>query len=157
MSDINPMPCVLIAEDDAGHATLILRNLRRAGFDSNSVHLKDGQELLDYIYRRAPWTARQVHESLAIIVDLNMPRLGGFEILKHLKHDDVLARIPIFVLTTTDDPRELDRCYALGAAGYMVKPVDYGLFSDLVRRLAEFLTAVHLPGESSAQAPCHGP
>jgi CheY-like chemotaxis protein len=151
---MSALPSILLAEDDEGHATLIRRNLRRAGFAETPVHLRDGQELLDYVYRREPWKNRAVHDSLAIIADLNMPRLNGFEVLQRLKKDDRLSRIPVFVLTTTDNPAELDRCYALGAAGYFVKPVDYGVFAELVRHLADFLASVRLPSEVSSSS--HG-
>lgn len=142
---------VLMAEDDEGHATLVRRNLKRAGLASDPIHLRDGQELLDYVYHRAPWGNRPAHESLAMILDLNMPRLGGTEVLERLKGDERLSRIPVFVLTTTDNPVELDRCYALGAAACLVKPVDYGAFSAMVRRLAEFLMTARLPGETPPQ------
>ena len=82
------------------------------------------------------------------------PRLNGFEVLQRLKQDERLSRIPVFVLTTTDNPVELDRCYALGAAGYFVKPVDYGVFGELIKHLAEFLSSVRLPSEAST--PTHG-
>ena len=149
-------PCVLIAEDDEGHARLIMRSLSRAGLDTATVRLKDGQELLDYVYRRARWVDREPHDALAIIADLNMPRLGGFEVLQRLKGDSTLSRIPILVLTTTDNPVEIDRCYSLGAAAYLVKPVDYGMFADTVRRLAEFLEAIRLPGEAKVVEKRHG-
>ena len=141
---------VLMAEDDDGHATLLRRNLKRAGLQCNPVHLRDGQEVLDYVYHRAPYSSRPTHSSLAVILDLKMPRLDGIEVLRRLKSDERLARIPVFVLTTTDNAAELDRCYAHGAAACMVKPVDYGAFSDLVRRLADFLMAARLPGELPA-------
>jgi CheY-like chemotaxis protein len=138
---------VLLAEDDEGHATLVRRNLRRAGLESELVHLRDGQELLDYLHQRAPWGGRPAHESVVMILDLNMPRLGGFEVLERLKQDADAARIPVFVLTTTDNALEIDRCYALGAAVCLVKPVDYGAFSEMVRRVAELLMTARLPGE----------
>ena len=138
---------VLIAEDDEGHATLMQRNLRRGGLVAEFVHLHDGQELLDYIYRRDAWAQRHVHGQLALLLDLNMPRLGGFEVLQRLKTDRSLARIPVFVLTTTDNPFEIDRCYTLGAAACLVKPVDYGAFGAMVQRLAEFLITVEMPAE----------
>jgi CheY-like chemotaxis protein len=141
---------VLMAEDDDGHATLVRRSLRRAGLKSDPVHLRDGQELLDYVYHLGPWSGRAPHESIAMILDLKMPRLGGVEVLERLKRDEDLARIPVFVLTTTDSPVELDRCYALGAAACLVKPVEYGAFGDMVRRLAEFLMTARLPGELPA-------
>ena len=142
--------CVLIGEDDDGHATLVRRNLRRAGLLGAPVHVRDGQEVLDYIYRRPPWTARSPHDALVLLLDLNMPRLGGLDVLERLKRDAALARIPVFILTTTDNPHELDRCYAMGAAACIVKPLDYSAFSDTVFRLARFLMAVRVPGESPA-------
>ena len=138
---------MVLVEDDEGHATLVRRNLKRAGLQGEPVHLRDGQELLDYVYRREPWAERSAHEAIAMILDLNMPRLGGMEVLRRLKSDETYARIPVFVLTTTDNPFEIERCYTLGAAACLVKPVDYGAFGDMVRRLAEFLMAARMPGE----------
>jgi len=154
---MNAEPCVLIAEDDEGHATLIRRNLQRAGLGERSVYLKDGQELLDYVYRRAQFSQRQASDAVAIIADLNMPRLSGFEILERLKRDQELARIPVYVMTTTDNPAEIERCYELGAAAYLVKPLDYGVFGEMVRRLAEFLASVRLPGEERVVDRRHAP
>jgi CheY-like chemotaxis protein len=153
---MNPLPRLLIAEDDEGHATLIRRNLRRAGFGDRSVYLKDGQELIDYIYKQAQYSARASSDEVAIIADLNMPRLNGFEILQRLKGDEALARIPVYVMTTTDDPAEIERCYQLGAAAYLVKPLDYGVFGEMVRRLAEFLAAIRLPAEERVAGRNHG-
>lgn len=147
---------VLMAEDDDGHATLVRRSLKRAGLKTEPVHLRDGQEMLDYVFQRGPWSDRRPHDSLVVILDLNMPRLGGTEVLERLKDDDELARIPVFVLTTTDNPVELDRCYALGAAACLVKPVDYGAFDDMIRRLAEFLMAAKLPDEEPPASRLHG-
>jgi CheY-like chemotaxis protein len=145
---------VLIAEDDDGHATLVQRNLRRGGLLAEFVHLHDGQELLDYMYRRESWEHRHVHGQMALLLDLNMPRLGGFEVLQRLKRDRNLGRIPVFVLTTTDNPVEIDRCYRLGAAACLVKPVDYGAFGAMVQRLAEFLMTVEMPPEIPLGQPC---
>ena len=83
-----------------------------------------------------------------LLLDLNMPRLGGFEVLRRLKGDAKLTRIPVIVLTTSDDPAEVDRCYALGAAICIVKPIDYAAFSDIVQRLAQFLMTARMPGET---------
>jgi CheY-like chemotaxis protein len=138
---------ILIAEDDEGHATLVRRNLRRTNLTGDAVHVRDGQEALDYMYRRGPWRERPVHDALLILLDLNMPRLGGLDVLDTLKQDTRLSHIPIFVLTTTDNPVELDRCYSRGASACLVKPVDYGSFSDMVRRLADFLLTARLPSE----------
>jgi CheY-like chemotaxis protein len=146
---------VLIADDDDGHATLVQRNMRRAGLAAELVHLRDGQEVIDYIYRRAPWTNRPQHDAVALVLDLNMPRLGGIEVLASLKRDQRLTRIPVFVLTTTDNPAEIDRCYALGANICLVKPVDFGAFSDMIQRFAAFLMTAQMPGESPSAQPVH--
>lgn len=82
---------------------------------------------------------------MAMLLDLNMPRLGGFEVLQRLEMDKSLARIPVFVRTTTDNPVEIERCYELGAAACLIKPVDYGAFGAMVQRLAEFLMTVEMP------------
>jgi CheY-like chemotaxis protein len=141
---------VLMADDDDGHATLVRRNLLRAGVNLAPIHLRDGQELLDYVYRRDPWTDRLQHDALAMILDLNMPRLDGVEVLRQLKTDRDVARFPVFVLTTTDNPFEIDRCYDLGAAVCLVKPVDYGAFATMVQRLAHLLVHARMPGEVKA-------
>ena len=138
---------ILLTEDDEGHASLVRRSLNRVDLRAAPVHLRDGQELLDYLYRRGAWNGRSIHEALMILLDLNMPRLGGLDVLDVLKGDTALAHIPVFVLTTTDNPSELDRCYARGASACMVKPVDYGSFSEMIRRLAEFLTTTRMPAE----------
>jgi CheY-like chemotaxis protein len=150
-------PCVLIVEDDEGHATLIRRNMKRAGWGEHSVYLKDGQELLDYVYKQAQFSARPPNEAVAIIADLNMPRLSGFEVLQRLKSDEDFSRIPVYVMTTTDNPAEIERCYDLGAAAYLVKPLDYGVFGEMVRRLAEFLASIRLPAEERVAGRSHGP
>jgi CheY-like chemotaxis protein len=100
------------------------------------------------MYRRGPFTDRETHAALLILLDLNMPRLGGLDVLRTLKRDDRLSHIPVFVLTTTDNPIELDRCYSRGASACLVKPIDYGSFGELVHRLAEFLQSARLPAET---------
>jgi CheY-like chemotaxis protein len=142
---------ILLAEDDDGHAALVRRHLRRAGFGRDPVRLKDGQELLDYLYRRGGFAGRPAHEAAAILLDLNMPRLGGMDTLRQLKADGRVP-FPVFVFTTTDNPVEIARCYAIGAAGCLVKPVDFGSFGEMVQQFAAFLRAVRMPGEPSAGA-----
>ena len=141
---------VLITDDDEGHATLVRRNMKRAGLQGDLIHLQDGQELLDYLYRRGRYHSRSVHGSVALLLDLNMPRLCGMAVLRRLKQDQSLARSPVFVLTTSDNPVEIDQCYALGASVCLVKPVDFGAFGDMVQRVASFLMAAKMPGEAAA-------
>jgi CheY-like chemotaxis protein len=147
---------VLIVDDDDGHATLVQRNMKRAGLRAEIVRLRDGQEALDYIYRRAPFAEREEHDAVALVLDLNMPRLGGLEVLQRLKRDQTYQRIPVFVLTTTDNPTEIDQCYLRGASACLVKPVDYGAFGEMIQRFASFLMTAHMPGEAPPVRTMHG-
>jgi CheY-like chemotaxis protein len=147
---------VLIADDDEGHVTLVRRNMKRAGLDADVVHLHDGQEVLDYMYRRGAWTTRRGRGAVALVLDLNMPRLGGMAVLERLKQDDDLNRIPVFVLTTSDNPTEIDQCYTLGAAACLVKPVDFGAFGDMIQRFAAFLKTAKIPAEAPPPPSDHG-
>jgi CheY-like chemotaxis protein len=143
---------IVFAEDDEGHATLVQRNLRRGKVPANAVRVRDGQELLDYMSRRAPFQDRPEHDAILILLDLNMPRIDGFEALDRLKHDKRFAHIPIIVLTTSDNSAELERCYASGASACIVKPVEFGLFGDMVHRLGDFLTMARMPAEAPPAA-----
>ena len=131
---------ILLAEDDDGHARLIERNLRRAGFINRIVRARDGQEALDIVRRGTSPDAR-----FLLLLDINMPRVDGIEVLRQLKADSRTARTPVIMLTTTDDPREVERCYQLGCSVYITKPVRYEDFVDALNRLGMFLEIVKLP------------
>jgi CheY-like chemotaxis protein len=139
---MSPEPLmILLAEDDDGHARLIERNLQRAGFINRVVRGRDGQEALDIV--RAGGPTADAH--FLLLLDINMPRIGGVEVLRQLKADPRTARIPVIMLTTTDDPREVERCYQLGCSVYITKPVRYEDFVEALTRLGMFLEIVKLP------------
>src|SRR5688572_5013095 len=119
---------ILMAEDDDGHASLVMRNLKRSGITNVILHVKDGQEALDFIYCQAKHAGRVPQGPLLLLLDINMPRVDGVEVLRQLKSAEKTAKIPIIVLTTTDDPREVQRCYELGCSVYITKPVSYDEF-----------------------------
>jgi CheY-like chemotaxis protein len=136
---------ILFAEDDEGHATLVERNLRRAGVANPIVHVRDGQEALDYVRGEGAHAGRSPDELLLIVLDINMPRVDGIEVLRQLKAGPSTSRIPVIMLTTTDDPSEIERCYELGCSVYVTKPVGYEEFVEAVRRLGLFLQIVEVP------------
>ncbi len=138
---------LLLAEDDDGHATLVSRNLKRYGIHNEIVHVRDGQEALDYIYRQGAYAARKANGPMLLLLDINMPRVDGVEVLRRLKTDERLANIPVIMLTTTDDPREIQHCYELGCSIYITKPVEYDQFIEAIRRLGLFLSIVKVPPE----------
>jgi CheY-like chemotaxis protein len=138
---------ILLAEDDDGHASLVTRNLKRAGIANDIKHVHDGQEALDFLFCQGPYAARQPNGPILLLLDLNMPRVDGTEVLRRIKENEETASIPVIVLTTTDDPREVQRCYELGCSVYVTKPVVYDDFIEAIRRLGLFLSIVTIPRE----------
>jgi CheY-like chemotaxis protein len=136
---------ILLAEDDDGHAQLVQRNLERAGLLNGFLRVRDGQELLDCLKSRGSSHEQTLGNALVILLDINMPRIDGIETLRQIKANPETHRIPVIMLTTTDDPREVDRCYELGCNVYITKPVDYDGFIDAIRRLGLFLQIVQRP------------
>ncbi len=136
---------LVIAEDDEGHANLIQRNLRRAGFVNHVVHVKDGQEALDYFRGEGRFQGQELQGFVLLLLDINMPRVDGVEVLRRLKGDPSTSKVPVVILTTTDDPREVERCYELGCSVYLTKPVEYEGFIEAINRLGLFLQVVKVP------------
>lgn len=136
---------ILLAEDDEGQAFLVQRNLERAGVANRVTRVVDGQQALDYIHCRGRFAAREVSGPLLLILDINMPRIDGVEVLTKLKSNPETAKLPVIMLTTTDDPREIERCYELGCNVYITKPVEYDDFVEAVKRLGLFLQIVQVP------------
>ncbi|RXZ38252.1 response regulator [Oxalobacteraceae bacterium CAVE-383] len=136
---------ILLVEDDDGQATLVERNLLRAGLSNNFRRLKDGQEALDYFFDAEGAVKPLIKDPMVILLDVNMPRVGGVDVLKRLKENKATASIPIVMLTTTDDPREIERCYEYGCNLYITKPVEYEAFIEAVRRLGFFLQIIKVP------------
>jgi CheY-like chemotaxis protein len=138
---------ILLAEDDDGHAVLVERNLRRAGVSNRIERMRDGQDALDYLNARGPHAGRRPDGPLLMLLDINMPRVDGVEALRQLKADPATAQLPVIMLTTTDDPREVQRCYELGCSVYITKPVAYDQFVEAVERLGLFLSIISVPPE----------
>jgi CheY-like chemotaxis protein len=140
---------IVMAEDDDGHAFLVQQNLLEAGIANEIVHVHDGQEALDFIRVQGAYANRTRNGPLLLLLDINMPRVDGVEVLRQLKSEPDHAQIPVIMLTTTDDPREVRRCYDLGCSSYVTKPVDYDKFVEAIRRLGLFLSIVKVPREDS--------
>lgn len=137
----NPPPTILIVDDDEGHAILIRENLEAAGLANRMVHFRDGQAILDFFAK----TAHGSTETYLLLLDIRMPKVDGIEVLRRLKADPELGKLPVIMLTTTDDSREVERCYELGCNVYIQKPVDYERFAEAIRRLGLFVSLVLLP------------
>ena len=136
---------IVMVEDDEGHATLIERNIRRAGVNNPIIPFADGTAALDFLLGEDGTGAIHAGHSLLILLDLNLPDMTGVDILAKIKGNMHLKRSPVVVLTTTDDQREIQRCYDLGANVYITKPVDYEGFANAIRQLGLFFSVMQVP------------
>lgn len=135
---------IVMVEDDDGHARLIEKNIRRAGVCNEIRHFTSGTAALDHLFD----PKIRDNGPLLVLLDLNLPDMSGVEILTKLKSDEKLRLAPVVVLTTTDDQREIQRCYDLGANVYITKPVEYETFSQAIRQLGLFLSVIQIPEAS---------
>jgi CheY-like chemotaxis protein len=143
-SKANPVTIVMI-EDDEGHARLIERNIRRAGVTNDIVPMASGHDALEYLLGGDRSGTVSARKALLILLDLNLPDMSGVDILQAIKSNPHLRRSPVVVLTTTDDEREIQRCYDLGANVYITKPVNYESFANAIRQLGLFVAVMQVP------------
>src|SRR3989337_2525064 len=139
---------ILLVEDDPGHALLIEKNLRRANITNEIVKFDNGQKALDFLFK----DEGGLREPLLILLDLNLPVLDGYQVLKTIRNDERTKRIPVVVLTTTDNPHEVARCYEHGCNLYVTKPVEYEELSRPIQSLGQFLSIVKVPEKEERHA-----
>jgi len=135
---------LLIAEDDDGHAELIVDLLREAGVRHATVRCRDGQQVLDFLAGLGGQELSEGHRYL-LTLDIRMPRVDGVEVLRRVKANPSWRDLPTIMLTTTDDPREIQTCYRLGCNCYIAKPVDFDQFAEVVRQLGQLLMIMQVP------------
>ena len=136
---------ILIAEDDNGHFSLIKKNLERIGINNPIIRFIDGQETLNFLFRKGNGLIRELDKGYLLLLDINMPKLNGVEVLKQIKDEPELANVPVVMLTTSDDQAKADECRELGCTAYIVKPVEYGDFVSTIRSIGMFLSVVVMP------------
>jgi len=132
---------IVMIEDDEGHARLIEKNLQRAGVFNAVRHFATGSDALAHLFG----PRRERGAPMLVLLDLNLPDMSGIDVLVRLKEDPELKLAPVIVLTTTDDEREIRRCYELGCNVYITKPVSYDTFAQAVRQLGLFLAVIQVP------------
>ncbi len=136
---------IVMIEDDEGHARLIERNIRRAGVNNEIIPFANGTSALEYLLGPDGTGAANARRALLVLLDLNLPDTTGVAILEKLKSNPNLKRSPVVILTTTDDEREIQRCYDLGANVYITKPVNYEGFANAIRQLGLFVSVMQVP------------
>ena len=147
----SPQPLhIVLVDDDDGHAALVQLNLERSGLINTFTRLSDGQEALDYVNAAGAFAGQTVPEQVLLLLDIKMPRVDGVEVLRRLRAEPRTTTVPVIMLTTTDDPREIERCYQLGCNVYITKPVAYQAFVEAIQRLGLFLQVVAVPRNGGA-------
>lgn len=128
---------ILIAEDDDGHADLILEGLKDVGVCNEMTRFSNGLDVWNFLNNQT-----FADNNFLLLLDINMPKMDGVEVLKKIKAHDLLKTIPVIMLTTTDDPKEVEACYQFGCNLYITKPIDFMKFAETLRRIGLLIQIV---------------
>ena len=134
---------ILLVEDNPLDAELTIRALKKGGLANKLLWLKDGEQALDYLFRRGAYAAREDVLPRLVLLDLKMPRVDGIEVLKAVKQDERTRRIPVVVMTSSQEEKDVAQSYDMGANSYVVKPVDFSAFADLARQAGFYWLAIN--------------
>ena len=131
---------VLLVEDSVDDAELIIWELKRHHMSNNLVHVTDGEEALDFLFAIGKYANRRDNYSLpkVILLDIQMPKVNGMEVLKNVKSDNRTKSIPVIILTSSNQHPDIRTCYDLGANSYIVKPLNFERFSESIRNLGYY-------------------
>ena len=141
----NDSVTLLLVEDDVGHARLIEKNLQRSHVSNKIIVLDNGQKALDFLFRDGIYEGTEALGPLLVLLDLDLPLVDGYQVLKRMKEDEQTKHIPVIILTAADDPQTEAECYSLGANVFITKPVDSKNFSEAISKLNLFLEVVQIP------------
>ncbi|HEY3364315.1 MAG TPA: response regulator [Symbiobacteriaceae bacterium] len=134
-----PKKWIMLVEDDSDHVALILRALKRHGVTDEVVVMLDGEEALDYLYSRGLFSARPLPElPTLVLLDLKLPKVNGLEVLQHIRADERTRFLPVVVLTSSDEQRDVQESYRLGTNSYVRKPVDFIQFMEAMHQLVQY-------------------
>ncbi len=142
---------ILIVEDDPNDVELTLTALTDYNLANEVVITRDGQQALDYLYCRGEFSTRSTGNPAVMLLDLKLPKIGGMEVLQEIKSDERLKLIPVVVLTSSNEEKDMMRSYKLGVNAYVVKPVDFHEFVNAVKELGVFWAVINEPPPGSVQ------
>ena len=146
---MNNLGRILMVEDDPKDVELTLTALEEYHLANEVVVTRDGQEALDYLYRRGQFCTRSQENPAVILLDLKLPKVDGLEVLQQIKADERLKMVPVIVLTSSHQEKDVMRSYKLGVNAYVVKPVDFHEFVNAVKELGVFWAVVNEPPPGS--------
>jgi CheY-like chemotaxis protein len=142
---------ILIVEDDPNDVELTLTALADYNLANEVVVTRDGQQALDFLYCRGEYSTRVTGNPAVMLLDLKLPKIGGLEVLQQVKADENLKTIPVVVLTSSNEEKDMMRSYKLGVNAYVVKPVDFHEFVNAVKELGVFWAVINEPPPGSVQ------
>jgi CheY-like chemotaxis protein len=142
---------ILIVEDDPNDVELTLTALTDYNLANEVVITRDGQQALDYLYCREEYNTRSTDNPAVLLLDLKLPKVGGLEVLQQIKSDERLKMIPVVVLTSSNEEKDMMRSYSLGVNAYVVKPVDFHEFVNAVKELGVFWAVINEPPPGSVK------
>ncbi|MBF2065823.1 MAG: response regulator [Calothrix sp. C42_A2020_038] len=140
---------ILLVEDSINDVELILASLAENHLGNEVVVVRDGEEALDYLYRRGVYRLRREGNPVVVLLDLKLPKIDGIEVLSELKSNQLLRTVPVVVLTSSREEQDLARCYDLGTNAYVVKPIDFHEFVDVIKGLGLFWAIINEPPPGS--------
>jgi len=136
---------ILFVEDNIGHARLVIKSLERAGLNNRIIHVDNGRTAVDFVFRKGEYEGKERPSPLLVFLDLNMPGMDGYEVLKRIKDNESSRSIPVFILTTSGSGGDVERCYELGCNAFITLPVEYEELSKTVRAIGAFLEIIMVP------------
>ncbi len=142
---------ILLAEDNPKDVELTLTALDEHNLANEVVVVNDGAEALDYLYRRGKFAMRADNDPAVVLLDLKMPKVNGLEVLRTIKKDDKLKTIPLVILTSSREEKDLVESYKLGVNAYVVKPVNFQQFIEAVKELGAFWAVINEPPPGSVR------
>ena len=140
---------VLLVEDDPRDVELTLTALDESNLANEVVVARDGEQALDYLYRRGAFSTRSNGDPAVLLLDLKLPKIDGLEVLRQIKSDERLKLVPVVVLTSSHEEKDLIRSYRLGVNAYVVKPVDFHEFLNAIKELGVFWALINQPPPGS--------
>jgi CheY-like chemotaxis protein len=146
---MNELGRILIVEDDPRDLELTLAALAEHNLANEVVITRDGKQALDYLYCRGEFSTRSNENPAVLLLDLKLPKVDGLEVLEQIKLDECLKIIPVVVLTSSHEERDMVRSYKLGVNAYVVKPVDFHEFINAVKELGVFWALINEPPPGS--------
>jgi len=151
METMNKLGRILLVEDDPKDVELTLTALEEYNLANEVIVARDGEEALEYLYSRGKFQTRSSDNPAVMLLDLKLPKVDGLEVLKQIKSEEKLRMIPVVVLTSSKEEKDMVASYRLGVSAYVVKPVDFHEFVNAIKELGVFWAVINEPPPGSVR------